>query len=97
MRNNDASTNILDHQGLQMKPKIETQKEESISLDHPKSITDHVRAIRDPNPENPDKKFTQLFMDDGFKKKFGTKLAVTPNKVFGNSDSADVKRGTSKS
>lgn len=95
LREKDAFTDNLDHQGLLMKPRIDAHRDESISLDHPRSITDHVRAIRDPNPDNPDKKFTQLYMDDGFKKKFGTKLALTPNKVFGNNDSADVKKGTS--
>lgn len=68
---------------------------EEISLHRPESITAHVRAIKDPNPENPDQKFMQLYMDEGFKKKFGTKLAVTPTKVFGNVDSVDVKRGSS--
>jgi hypothetical protein len=68
-----------------------------ITLDHPESITSHVRAIRDPNHEHPDSKFTQLFMDDEFKKAYGTKLAVTPNKVFGVQDAASVKKGSSKS
>lgn len=72
----------------------EHKQAEGITLNHPESISSHVRAIRDPDPENPDKKFTQLFMDDGFKKVFGTKLAVTPNKVFAVQDSASVKRGT---
>jgi hypothetical protein len=70
-------------------------REDPISVENPESIASHVRAIRDPDPENPDKKFTQLFMDDGFKKVYGTKLAVTPNKVFGSFDKAGVKRGTS--
>jgi hypothetical protein len=66
-----------------------------ITLNHPESISSHVRAIRDPDPDNPDKKFTQLYMDDGFKKLFGTKLAVTPNKFFGTQDAPSVKKGSS--
>lgn len=71
------------------------KKANPITLDHPESISSHVRAIRDPNHEHPDSKFTQLFMDDEFKKAYGTKLAVTPNKVFGALDAASVKKGSS--
>lgn len=71
------------------------KNDQKISLNHPETITSHITARINPDPSSQDKNFTQLYMDDQFKKVFGTKLAVTPNKVFGVNDTTSVKKGSS--
>lgn len=73
---------------------IKEADERMITFKQPETIVEHVRSVRDPDPDKKDKMFRQLFMDDSFKEQYGTKLAVTPNKLFGNQDSAEVKKGT---
>lgn len=73
---------------------INEDTENRITMNLPESIVEHVKAVRDPDPENKEKMFRQYFMDDNFKQQYGTKLAVTPNKRFGNQDSAEVKKGS---
>jgi hypothetical protein len=94
------------HSGSNLKPAIKTTSkfgasssrggEESIAPSsslRTDAILDHLIQVI-PTSESHGKNFRQMEMDEKFKERFGTKLAVTPLKIFKADDRPDAKAGS---